>query len=428
MDAMAGSPIMVVVTLFPQTSQATPRRHGAGLWAVVFAFCAVMAFATIPTPLYALYQARDGFSTFVITVIFAAYAVGVILALFLAGHVSDWLGRRRVLVAAVGVSIVSAVVFLVWQAVPGLLVARVLNGLSVGVASATATAYLAELDLGQRPGACPRRAQILATSANIGGLGLGPLISGLLAQYVAAPLTVPFAIFLGLLVLGAVTVAFAPETVTPPSPRPAYRPQRVAVPAEARGPFFGAGAGCFVAFAAFGLFSSLGPTFLAGTLGETSRVLAGIPAFVAFTAAVLAELAAGAWGVWRLLAGGMAALSGGLVLVVVAVWLPSLALFLLGGVVAGGGAGLLFKGGIVTVSGLAAPERRAEVLAGFFLAGYLGLSVPVVGLGLLEQWIEPRIALLAFAAVLVTGVALSAPALLGRASRGRFRALPATSG
>ena len=77
--------------LFPHTTQAPQRRHGAGLWAVVFAFVAVMAFSTVPTPLYTLYQARDGFSTFMITVIFAAYAVGVTVALFFAGHVSDWL-------------------------------------------------------------------------------------------------------------------------------------------------------------------------------------------------------------------------------------------------------------------------------------------------------------------------------------------------
>jgi MFS family permease len=94
---MARRPILGGMDLFPHTTQASPRRNGAGLWAVVFAFVAVMAFSTVPTPLYALYQARDGFSTVVVTVIFAAYAVGVMLALFLGGHVSDWLGRRRAL-------------------------------------------------------------------------------------------------------------------------------------------------------------------------------------------------------------------------------------------------------------------------------------------------------------------------------------------
>jgi hypothetical protein len=149
-------------------------------------------------------------------------------------------------------------------------------------------------------------------------------------------------------------------------------------------------------------------------------VLAGVPAFAAFTAAVAAQLAAGGRDPRRLLGTGMAALSAGIVLVVAATWAPSLALFLAGGVIAGAGSGLLFKGGIVTVSGLAAPERRAEVLAGFFLAGYVGISLPVLGLGILGQFIAPKVALLAFAVLLLTGIAASARTLL---AGGRTRSL-----
>lgn len=117
-----------------------------------------------------------------------------------------------------------------------------------------------------------------------------------------------------------------------------------------------------------------------------------------------------------MLATGMATLSAGLALVVLATWLPNLALFLLGGAVAGAGSGLLFKGGIVTVTLIAAPERRAEALAGFFLAGYIGICVPVLGLGLLDQFVEPKIGLLAFAGLLLSGLAASAQALLSGAN------------
>jgi MFS family permease len=335
--------------------------------------------------------------------------------LFLAGHLSDELGRRRTLVPAMLLSLVSAIVFLLWRDLPGLLVARVVSGLSVGVVTATATAYLAELHLGQRPGASPKRAQIISAAANLGGVGLGPLIAGLLAQYVAAPLSVPFLLFIVLLSVSAVAAALAPETVTPASPRPAYHPQRVAVPGHARRQFFGAAAGAFVSLAALGLLTSLAPTFLAVTLHHTSHALAGLPAFTAFLAAAMVQIAAGSWPVRRLLATGMATLSAGLALVVLATWLPSLALFLLGGAVAGAGSGLLFKGGIVTVALIAAPGRRAEALAGFFLAGYVGISVPVLGLGLLDQFVEPKIGLLAFAGLLFSGLAASARALLSGA-------------
>jgi predicted MFS family arabinose efflux permease len=400
---------MSTMDLFPHTSQAAPRRHGAGLWAVAFAFLAVLAFSTVPTPLYAIYQARDGFSTFTITVIFAAYAVGVILALFFAGHLSDQLGRRRALVPALLLALVSAVVFLVSRDLVGLIIGRVLSGLSVGIVTATATAYLAELSLGQRPGVSPKRAQVLATTANLGGLGLGPIVAGVLAQTVGAPLTVSYAVFGVALIVAVIAVALSPETVTRPAARPPYRPQRIAVPAHARGTFFAAAAGAFVSFAAFGLFTSLAPSFMAGTLGYHSHALAGVPAVTGFGAAIVAQLAAGAWDVRRLVGTGTAALSAGLALLVTALWAPSLALFLAGGVITGAGAGLLFKGGIVRASVLAAAsENRAEVLAGFFLAGYLGLSVPVLGLGVATQFVAPKVALLAFAALLLAGAFVSA--------------------
>ena len=85
----------------PLESTRVRFAHGPGFWVIAAAFLTTMAFSTIPTPLYAIYQQRDGFPTYVITVIFASYAVGVMASLYLAGHVSDWLGRRRVALLAV---------------------------------------------------------------------------------------------------------------------------------------------------------------------------------------------------------------------------------------------------------------------------------------------------------------------------------------
>ena len=102
-------------TISPASRRSWRLRHGAGFWVIAAAFLAVMAFSTIPTPLYALYQARDGFPTWVVTVVFAAYAVGVIASLFLIGHLSDWAGRRRMVLVAILLEIVAAALFLVWK-------------------------------------------------------------------------------------------------------------------------------------------------------------------------------------------------------------------------------------------------------------------------------------------------------------------------
>src|ERR1700752_3498763 len=117
------------------------RRHSVAFWLVAAAFCVNLAFSAVPTPLYVIYQQRDHFSTVMITVGYAVYAIGVIASLFLGGHVSDWVGRRRVLVPALAVNALSALLFIVVPSLAGLLVARVVSGVSVGLATGTATAY-----------------------------------------------------------------------------------------------------------------------------------------------------------------------------------------------------------------------------------------------------------------------------------------------
>ena len=387
-------------------------RHRRGFWLVGFAFLVTMAFSAVPAPLYVLYAARDSFGPLMITVIFAAYAVGVIASLFLAGHVSDWLGRRRMAVIAVSVNVASGVIFLLWPTVPGLLVARVVSGVSVGMLTATATAFLSELDAAGRGGMSRRRAEIIATAANLGGIGLGPLVSGFLAQYAGDPLVVPYLVFEVLMLAGVLALALVPETVARPEASPRYRPQRVSVPAEHRPAFYAASAAAAAEFALFGLFTSLSPGFIAGTLHDTSHALAGAATFAVFGAGAVAQIVVSRAPLRRQLAFGLLALVLGLVLITAAFWLASLALLLIGGIVAGSGAGAAFKGSVSTVLGMARPQARGEALAGLFLAAYVGLAVPVLALGLATQLLSARVAVLGFAVLLVAVVAIVSRRLL----------------
>jgi len=252
-------------------SGATPdrqqrRSYGRGFWVVGYVFAVTMAFSTIPAPLYVLYQARDHFGALLVTVIFAAYAVGVMASLFLAGHISDWLGRRRMVPTALGVNMLSGIVFLAWPAVPGLIVGRVISGISIGMLTATATAYLSELHAAARPGEPGRRAEVVATAANLGGLGLGALLAGLLAQYAGHGLQLPFLVSEALMLGGALALAATPETVARPRPRPRYHPQRVSVPAADRSAFFAAGISPVAPFALLELLTPPPPGFIAETL------------------------------------------------------------------------------------------------------------------------------------------------------------------
>jgi MFS family permease len=308
---------------------------------------------------------------------------------------------------------------LLWRSLPGLLVARFISGLGVGAVTATATAWIGELHAIDRPDASSRRAEVIGVMANIGGIGIGPLVAGALAQWVARPLTVPYLVYGGLLAVAVIGLALTPETRwVPAHERPAYRPQQMHVPDDLRAPFLGALGAAFISFGAFGLFTSLAPAFLAGSLHHSSHALAGLAAFVVFAGGAVAQVLLARRGNRDLVIAGSAGLVLGLAAVVLAVWLssPSLALFLIGGTVLGAGAGGLFKGAIATIIRVSPPERRAETLVGLFLSGYLGIMVPVIGLGVLTQEVQPKVALLIFGGVLAAGVLGSLAPLL-RAAR-----------
>lgn len=401
--------------------QPPPTRglgHSSGFWVVAFTFAVTMAFSTVPTPLYAIYQQQVGFSPFMVTVVFASFAVGVVVSLFLAGHLSDTIGRRTILLPAIGFEIVAALGFLAWPTLPGLIVARFLTGLGVGLVVATATAYLSELYFWAKPQAGHGRAELLATVANMGGIGLGPLVSGLLAQYVAGPLRTPYLVFLVLLLGCGAAVALVPETVASSGTRSAYHPQRISVPAIARPRYFAAASAGFTSFAVLGLFTSLAPSFVADMLDHPSRAVAGGVAFGVFAAGATAQTLMLGVRAEAQLAIGLGLMGAGLVPVTVAVWVASLPMFLVGGAIAGAGSGVLFKGAVSTVSALARPAGRGEALAGLFLAGYAGLTVPVLALGVATQIIAVQIALLGFAATVLVAIAAVARGLLATSPSG----------
>ena len=288
--------------------------------------------------------------------------------------------------------------------------------MALGAAVATATAFITDLD-GEPDGGATARAGIVATIANIGGLALGPLIAGVLARYAGHGLTLPFVVFLAILLAAIVLVVLAPEGNPPLHPRPRYRPQRLAAPADGRRPFLAATTGAFMSFAVFGLFAGLAGTFLAGPLHHPSPALTGTTIFVTFAAGVLVQTTTTGWPPHRLLKAGIAPTILGLVILVASAWTspPSLALFLIGGVVVGAGGGAILGGSLAVVIAASDPAERASALTTVFAAGYAGVSLPVVGAGLALQHLSPRVTLLIFGATVGAAI-LAASRVLVRAS------------
>ncbi|MFG2881224.1 MFS transporter [Streptomyces sp. NPDC048297] len=378
-----------------------PRRRRPGYKAAAAVFAVGMVGTTLPTPLYGLYRQQLGFSELIVTVVFAVYAVGVITALLVAGGASDVLGRRPVLAAALVLAALSAVCFLSEGGLPLLYTGRVLSGFSAGLLSGTGTAAVLDLAPPDRRA----RAALAATAANMGGLGLGPLLSGVLAQYAPWPLTLPFLVHLALLALALVVVGLLPETVHHTGPRPSLRPQGMTVPPEVRGVFAPCSLAAFAGFALLGLFTAVAPAFLSQTLHERNLAVIGAVAFCVFCASTAGQVLMGRLGPQAALTWGCAVLVASLVLVGTSLAAASFPVLLLGAVTGGTGQGMAFRAGLTLVSAAAPPEHRGATISAFFVIAYLGISLPVVGVGALAVTLGVRVAGLVFTACAVVLVA-----------------------
>ncbi|MEU1511052.1 MFS transporter [Streptomyces sp. NPDC005811] len=387
------------------------NRRGWGpclLSGAVFAVC--MAGTTLPTPLYPLYQEKFGFSELTVTVVYAVYAFGVIGVLLLTGNASDTVGRRPVLLAGLGCAAASAVCFLLAGGLGALYAGRLLSGLSAGLFTGAATAYV--MDLAPRGGSS--RATFVATAANMGGLGCGPLLAGLLAAYAPRPLYLPFAVHLVLVAASAVVLTRLPETVREPRPLSTVRPQRPGLPRRVRPVFVPAAIASFAGFALFGVFTSVSPAFLAESLDVHDHAVSGAVVALAFFASTAGQLAVGRVGVGRSLPLGCAVLFAGLALLAGALRWDLLALIVLSAVVGGFGQGMAFRGALSAVAAASPADQRAAVISTLFVVAYAGISVPVIGVGVLTVPLGLEGAGLVFIACMAVLVTVAAAYLLRR--------------
>lgn len=373
-----------------------------------------MAGTTLPTPLYPLYQEKFGFSELTVTVVYAVYAFGVIGVLLLAGNASDTLGRRPTLRWGLAFAAASAVCFLCADALGWLYAGRLLSGLSAGLFTGAATAYVMEL----APPGGTARATLVATAANMGGLGCGPLLAGLLAEYAPDPLLLPFAVHLVLVAVSALVLQWLPETVAEREPLSAVRPRKPALPARVRAVFVPAAVASFAGFALFGVFTSVSPAFLARYLHVDNHAVSGLVVALAFFASTAGQVAAGRVGPTRSLPLGCAVLFAGLVLLACALHTDQLVFVILAALVGGTGQGLAFRAALSAVAAASPPDRRAAVLSSLFVVAYTGISLPVIGVGLLADPLGLEGAGLVFIACMLVLVASAAAYLLRRIRTG----------
>jgi len=361
--------------------------------------------STIVTPLYSLYAKQFGFSPLMLTLIYAVYVIGNLVSLFFFGGVSDRAGRRRIVLRAMGLAALSTCIYFFATNPSWLFVARVLSGFSIGLAAGAGTAWIAELDAEDRT-----RATLVAVGSNFAGLAVGPLISGLIAEYSPRPLQLPFLIYIGLVALSAVFIARSPETVNQQGSTGTPGRTSVAMPRSIRARFIAPAITAFTVFSLYGFYFSLAPSVLIDSLHQTNRAVGGAVVFElglvsAATIIFTRQLASGTC--MRL---ALALLVPSLALLIAAQAQGSMSLLLLGTALSGISGALGYRGSLQVVNQIAPAEQRAGVSSVYFIVCFIGNSLPVIGIAALTRAFDSLVADSAFAITLAV-LALGALAL-----------------
>src|ERR1700677_4389716 len=355
---------------------------GSGRWVAFWAAGATLVLfnsaVSAPSPLYAIYQAKLGFSATILTVIFAVYVIAVLAVLLPAGELSDQVGRRPVIVFGIALQMVAMALFLVANEVALLLVARILQGISVGVILGALSALLVDLqDRGSALG------PLVASVAPPLGLAAGALLSGELVEHAASPLRTVYWVLLALFALAVLAVlALVPETR---NRRPGQRLAlgfEVRLPVRARSPFLALTPGLIAIWALAGLYLSLGPSLTSSLLGNRSIVVGALVPTTLFGATAVASVLTRGWTARLAVVGGSLLVALGVAITIVGISARSALPLFLGSVVAGLGFGAAFAGSFRTLTPLAQPNERASLVAALYLVCYSAFSLPAVIAGI----------------------------------------------
>ncbi|MFE9764507.1 MFS transporter [Streptomyces sp. NPDC005808] len=336
-----------------------------------------LATSSAPTPLYDVYSQRWGVSAAAISVVFGAYALALLLALLVLGRVSDHIGRRAVIFPSLVVQVVAMLVFAGAGGVDGLLVGRVLQGLSTGAGLAAVGAALLDVDA--------ERGRIANSAAPALGSAVGALASAVLVTFAPMPTRLVYLVFAIVLVLQIVALSRLPETAprTPGAVR-SLRP-RLRAPRRVRALLGAAVPVLFAVWAVSGLFGAFGPHLAAQLTGSSSPILGALPiAIVGAVAPVVAFSTTGLAG-RRSLAYGITGLLTALAITAVALLSDQMWILLAGSVVAGAGFGFGFRGGMDLVLPAVDESERADTLSLLYIASYLGFGVPAIVAGIVLQ-------------------------------------------
>ncbi|MGH3639440.1 MAG: MFS transporter [Mycobacterium sp.] len=379
---------------------------GVAFAGAAFAFTSLYVAAGALMPLLPLYGVQWALTPALLTLAFAVFAIGFLVAILTLGSLSDHVGRRPVLLGALLIQLASNFIFLVAADIGWVIAGRLVQGIATGAATAAFTALLVELAPPNRK----RLGIILGSVGLTGGLGVGSLLAGIVIQRTAAPNSVIFGVLLVATLLGIVVIALSPETTTrQPGALHSLIP-RVVVPRSARREFAAAVPALAAIWMLSGLSGGLCPTMVSSVFLLDSSLVAGLSGSVAPAASAAIGLAFATVDPRRSMTVGIYASIVGAAGIVGGVCAGSLALMIVGQTIAGAGFGASFTGGLRLVLPLVATHQRAGIAAGIYLVCYLAFGVPIVIAGVIANIVglEPTVYWYVAATMILASIGLGA--------------------
>ncbi|VVN81308.1 Multidrug resistance protein MdtL [Pseudomonas fluorescens] len=336
-----------------------------------------LAASSAPTPLYHLYQEGLHFSAGTLTLIFGVYALSLLAALLTVGSLSDHLGRKPVIFAALVLNMLAMLLFIHADSVAWLIAARTLQGFATGMATAVLGAALLDTDRQQGP--------LVNSVAPLLGMACGAMGSSLLVEFAPLPTQLIYWALFALMLVQSLYVWQLPESVSRMPGALASLWPTLHVPPQARRALWLSLPVDIAVWAMGGFYLSLAPSLVRAATGSTSNLIGGgLVAVLTLSGAVMIFSLRNrpADKVLRL---GAGLLATGVALILGAVHSASLPLFFLATLVAGSGFGAGFLGAVRSVVPLALPHERAGLMSAFYVLSYLAFCLPALLAGNLTR-------------------------------------------
>ncbi len=367
---------------FAMNSVRARTAHFSILLFLALALMAALLNSSAPTPLYPLYQRQLGLTAVSLTIIYGAYAGGVLISLFgvgnMAGKVRD---LRSLIVPALFMVFCGALLFASADSFKLLFIARLLAG--IGTGALTGAANIALLRFGPKDSG--KAAALIATLSFTSGLALGPIFSGIALQTGFHTTSLAFMFIMAMALIAALGIMFTWPAAAIVTPREQTENNAnlannsLLAGLQATGiNFFLCATALFMCWAIASSILAVGPSVSESLLGIHSRGVYGYVIAAYLTIAGISQILSRKVNARHSLMYGCLAQACSVIIFAAAVACHSVVLACIGMIIGGYAYGAIFVGSATLVNMISPKASHARLLSLFYVIAYVANWVPIL--------------------------------------------------